>query len=239
MSTRTWKQTFMGSKSGGGYPRTRPRRKQRGWMQTRRQPRGYLNRETLTQELKFFDIVISDDTVSATGAVQTAVNLIPQGIGEEQRIGRKIIVRSISARFQIRLPNLNDQSDIQGGDTLRIIIYIDHQCNEAAAVVLDILETATYDSYRNLSNSKRFTILRDKFVTLNRRVAMSDGTNTSQSPEVLMHWSFYSKLNVPIQYSTTAGTQANITGNNIAYMYISAKGFIGVPEQCTRIRYDG
>ncbi len=232
---------YKGSKSGGGgYPKTRPRRKQRGWFQPARRPRAYKTKMGLQQELKFFDVVIADSIVSSTGAIFPSINLIAQGVGEEQRIGRKIIIRSIAARFEITLPALDAQATFNsGGDIVRIIIFKDKQANGASAAVLDILETATYDSYRNLANKDRFEILRDRWFTLNRLSSMNDSISTGSFPLVIRWFATYIKIDCPIQFSGTGGTIDEIESNNISYLYISAKGKAGIAVQCTRLRYDG
>lgn len=214
----------------------RPYRKTR-WT-TRNRPRQYRSKSPL-QELKFQDVVISDAVVSATGQVQTSVNLVVQGTGEEQRIGRRIILRSLACRFQIRLPVQDDVGNLSGGDTLRIIIFQDRQANGADAAVLDILETATYDSFRNLATKGRFRILKEKWITMNRVVSTVDGTNTASTPVMFREWRFYMKLNIPIDFTGTTGAIDVVSSNNIAYLYISSAGIIGVSQQCTRIRYDG
>lgn len=224
-----------------GYGKARPYRKTRGWFGPARRPRSYTSGPSLQQELKFKDTVSTDAVVVFTGAIQIGPNLVAQGTGEEERVGRKIIIRSISCRFQCVLPADPDAPNITGGDTLRIIIYIDKQANGAAATVLDILETATYDSYRNLSNTNRFIILKDKWVTMNRPNSVLDGQapETSTSPIFVREWKWYKKLNLPIEFDGTSGVLTEIQSNNISYLYITAFGIAGVNLQCTRIRFDG
>ncbi len=229
----TWRNTRFRQTSTG----QKPNRKYRTYYGTptrrRHYPKGGL------QELKFKDTVLIDTIVPTGGAITASPCLIAQGTGEEQRIGRKIIIRSISARFQLQLPSASDQADVNGGDTIRIIIYIDHQANGAVAAVLDILESATYDSYRNLSQKGRFQILKDKWVTFNRLVAVADGTNTSTTPTIVKQIKFYRKVDIPIEYNNTTGSIDEITSNNIGFLYITSFGLAGVVNQCTRIRYDG
>lgn len=218
---------------------SRPYRKRRGVFQKKRRPRAYMEGISLQQELKFKDTVSTDAIVSATGGIAIGPNLVVQGTGEEERIGRKIIIRSIAARFQVVLPSQTNADDLNGGDTIRIIIFVDKQANGANATVLDILETATYDSFRNLANKNRFNILIDKWTTLNRRVSMTDGTNTASTPLVIKEFKFFAKLNLPIEFDGTTGAVTEIQSNNIQYLYISSQGVGGIPNQCTRIRFDG
>lgn len=193
----------------------------------------------LQQEHKFFDTTLTDTVVASTGSITPSANLVPQGTTESTRIGRKIIIRSIAVRFELVLPSFADQSDIPNGDTCRIMLFVDKQANGANAAVLDILETAVFDSYRNLSNKDRFIILHDKFYTLNRLVAGTDGTNTVGGPIVRRQIRHYKKVNLPIEFNDTAGVITEVTSYNVALLYISSAGLCGIPKQETRIRYDG
>ncbi len=212
-------------------------------------PRGYRGRyrrsgywgrmKGRTQELKFHDTDQLDGTVSATGTVTNSWNLIAQGTTEKLRIGRKAILRSITARWIVALPINQDVADISAGEIVRIIVFCDKQCNGANAAVLDILETAEVESYYNLVNLGRFQILYDRKITLNRQVAVTDGTNTSTSPAFRREMHFHRKLNVPIEFDNTAGAISEIRSNNIAALYISHAGVAAIEVGRVRIRFDG
>ncbi len=223
---------------------TAPKRKRTGGYATgrykRKRARYRGGRSTvITQELKFRDHQITDAIVAATGSVTASFCLVGQGTTDITRIGRKIIVRSFSLRFLVTLPTLANQDDIQDGDVLRIIVFLDRQANGANAVVTDVLETAVYNSHRNLNNEKRFFIYMDRFVPLNRMVAATDGTNTNTSPQVVKQVNLYRKINVPVEFSGASGLIGEVTSNNLACLYISANGLCGVTDQESRIRYDG
>ncbi len=190
-------------------------------------------------ESKFFDSDKDDGVVAATGAITTSLNLVVQGIAESQRIGRKITITKIHCTFSVFLPAESDKADISTGDIVRVMLYCDKQANGADANVTDLLETATFFSYRNLTNSKRFQILFDKYYTINRRVAMTDGTNTSASPRVEHSAQKVNRnLNIPIEFSANTGAITEITTNNIGLLYISKQGAAGIDTTC-RIRYTG
>lgn len=191
------------------------------------------------QELKFFDSSHVDGTVSVTGSIANSINLVSQGIAENQRIGRKIVIRAINMRWFYNLQFQQDQPDIGGGDTLRIIVFMDKQANGATALVTDILETAQIESYRNLANKNRFEVLMDRKYTLNRMIAVTDGTNTSTTPLLQKHDQWSKKVNIPIEYDSTAGAITEIRSYNVGILYISQNGLVGVGTQQTRIRYDG
>ncbi len=205
----------------------------------RRKTRAY-QADTFVQEMKFFDSVRDDSTVQLTGTVQSSLNLIPQGVEESQRIGRLIKVKYISCRFQIQLPQQTNQADIGIGDVCRIMLLYDKQCNGALPAVGDILETTVYESFMNLTNSKRFRTLFNIEVTINRQVSATDGTNTNTSPTEIRTVRWYSKkLNLPIEFSSTTGALTEITSGNLILLYISAHGVIEVINSKIRLRYHG
>ncbi len=126
-----------------------------------------------------------------------------------------------------------------GGETLRIMVLVDHQANGAAPAVLDILETATYNAYRNLAKKQRFDVLLDKIWTFNRQVAITDGTNTGSSPARIREFKWFKRVQIPIDFDSTTGALTEITSNNIVFFYITSFGIAGVLNNITRIRYDG
>lgn len=191
------------------------------------------------REYKFIDTVLTDAVVASTGGITTSPNLIMQGIAENNRIGRKVTIKSIACRWELSLPAVSDGADITSGDICRIIIFHDKQANGANAAVLDILELAEWDSFLNLANKNRFVILMDRFTVINRLVAVTDGTNTSTTPLVLKFIKFYKKLNINVEFSGVSGAITELTSSNISFLYISSEGICGLAEQQTRIRFVG
>ena len=59
---------------------------------------------------------------------------------------------------------------------MRVMLYHDKQANGATAAVLDILESADYQSFNNLVNSGRFRILMDRTYAMNYLTLASGGT---------------------------------------------------------------
>ena len=68
----------------------------------------------------------------------------------------------MKGRHQIASTNSSAASNL-----VRIIVYLDRQCNGAAAGVTDLLESASYLSFRNLANQSRFKFLYDKTIPIN------------------------------------------------------------------------
>ncbi len=238
----TYKPTLMRR----GYMRRRGKRRYSGVRKALTRRRGYYRNpyaSSLTQELKFFDSVIDDASVASTGTVVSSLNLVAQGITEKERIGRKIIVRSIACRFTVNLPGAATLSAItaSGQEIVRIILYIDSQCNGANAAVLDLLETADYTSYRNLANKDRFTVLMDRSITLKHLTVVSNQTAATISiDDVIVPVHYYKGgLAIPIEFDSTAGAITEVKSYNIGLLYISKNAFGVIEDTHMRIRFDG
>ncbi len=171
-------------------------------------------------ELKFHDV--DNDTVpTAAGAVVATVNIIPQGITEKTRIGRKCTIRSINWRYVITLSESDAAATPARGDNCRIVMFVDKQCNGATAANTDIFESANYQSFRNLANSGRFTILHDKNYTLNRVNMASDGAGLVSSAAVEREGTFFKQCNIPIEFNAAAGAIGEIRSNNIGTIFFA------------------
>ncbi len=177
-------------------------------------------------ELKFFDVDIDDAVVAAT-AITDSVNKIAQGITEVTRIGRKCTIKSIHWRYQITLPEQDAVADPALGDTLRVILYVDKQCNGATIAATDLLETANFQSFRNLANSGRFNILCDKTHSINYTAMASDGAGLVSQSAVNLNYVFNKRLDVPIEFNAAAGAITEIRSNNIGVLLTTGNGLCG------------
>lgn len=196
-------------------------------------------------ERKFLDVTIADNSISATGDIQNSGTLIviPQGAGESQRVGRKVVIRKIMFRGEATLNEYagTTEADASAANRVRIIFYVDKQCNGAAATAGDILATATpvSNGFNNLNNRDRFLILKDKFIDLNP-MALAKGTTNYVRPRVNKSMFFARSCELPIEYSSTTGAITEIRSNNIGCLIIAdsaATGFACAVTGTVRFRY--
>lgn len=172
-------------------------------------------------ELKFFDSDINVGAFSATGAVQASINNIAQGTAENQRIGRKCTLRSLHWTYEIGVPNHVGSATPPGGQEGRIIMFIDKQANGAGAAVLDLLQTADWQSYRNLANSGRFQVLMDKTITFNHDNLSQNGAANYSSVGITKSYKCNKKVNIPLEFNGVDGVTSEIRSNNIGILFIS------------------
>ncbi len=192
--------------------------------------------KTTSGELKFHDIDVDDALIAAGGTIaEDSILTIPQGVTEIQRLGRKCVVKSINWRFAMVLPTSTDVTD--SGDFVRVIMYQDKQTNGAAAVALDILETNDFQSFRNLANVGRFTILMDREYELSSRSGAGNGTANDYGEDRIID-SFFKKCNIPIEYDSTTGAITEMRTNNIGVLLLSAGGLVNFDSKM-RVRFVG
>lgn len=180
---------------------------------------GFYGRFTGPQaEMKFHDKDVA--IVGATaGALDTSLNLVAQGAGESERVGRKIVVRKFNCHWTCFL----DPTATAGStsDLLRVIFYVDKQANGAAATAAQILETGSsypYQAFRNLANVDRFQILKDFTVALN---AM--GSTGASATETQKQGRFSLNCNIPIEFDGATGALTEIRSNNIGCLVLGER----------------
>lgn len=117
---------------------------------------GFFGPRRTMQEKKAIDLAQADYGMDTTGSV-TLLNGVATGTDFTDRIGRKIITRSVAVRGIIIPAAANI-----GGQKGRLIIVQDNQVNGAAPAVTDVLKTANANAQLNLNNRDRFRVLVDR-----------------------------------------------------------------------------
>jgi len=191
-----------------------------------------------TTEDKFFDFNHVSAVVSSGGFISPSINLIVQGTGENERVGRKITIKKINVRFTVAL----GIGSAGGGDVIRCMLVLDKQCNGTAATVGQVLHDIEYDSFNNLSNKRRFRVLSDKFYTLNHPAGAGSAPAdvvTNVFADDKKYEAVYKDVNVPIEFDQAgapAVTIANVRSNNI-FLLLHSRSGLGLVKYKSRIRY--
>lgn len=180
-------------------------------------------------ELKFIDVT-SSGTIPTTGNI-TGLNGVGQGSDYNQRIGRKIIMKSIY--FRIDLVNAGVTANV--GDLLRILIVYDCQTNSSTPAISDILQTVAYNSPMNLDSRDRYKVLIDKHVTIHGAVYTS-GTLTQGDPQPKIV-KVYKKLNLETIFSGTGSSTAGISTGAVWLVLLSAVNNVTSATMYNRIRF--
>lgn len=159
-------------------------------------------------EKKFRDTALSF-TIPTVGAVPATgqLNIIVQGAGEQERVGRKILIHSIHVRCTLVF------NPTTGNDPAITFLYLvqDTQCNGAAAGVADVVTgTLLQSAHINLSNSTRFRIIK-RFVHRHQATAGTDGQYLGTIQDI----EYYKKCSIPLQYDGATGALTETQSNNL------------------------
>lgn len=185
-------------------------------------------------EKKFLDMTCTNTSLPTGGQVcttvggetsdsQTIVDIV-QGTGQSERIGRKCTITKILGRFNFQFLESADTALGEARiahETVRLMILWDKQCNGTFPAPASILAQNLYNSYRNLANLKRFTMLHDRIYSWNTTaIAASVATPNNASERVVADYQVTIAKNVfiPIEYSAATGLLADITSNNIVIL---------------------
>ncbi len=170
-------------------------------------------------EFKQSDATVTGVVSSTAGFV--LLNGMVKGDDFDTRDGRQIRVKSV--QLSIRYVMSSSATFSQ----MRCIIFIDKQPNEITPVVLDLLDSAAMQAFRNLDQRKRFVILYNNVVSMSingMRGGMID---------------YYKRLDMKTVFDDSdAGDITDISTNAIWLMLISTEATNTVTiSRSTRIRY--
>ena len=140
-------------------------------------------------EKKFFDTQLTSTAVPTAGVVNPNLVIIPQGDGESERIGRKIVVTNVLVHGSINTDTTDE------GQQVRIMLVQDKQANGAVFNTGQVLAQLSYQAFREMENIERFVVLYDKTITMT--AGNFDGTDQKrQSKRFVIN----KKVNIPILY---------------------------------------
>lgn len=185
-----------------------------------------------------------DTSITAVSTVNTGTfqyfNLMAQGDGDASREGQCIGMKS----FQLTTTLFPNSSTSNGGNTVRMIVFIDKQANGAAATMADLLEVTTalvnQRSYRNQNKKSRFIILHDKVYSTYTQpnTGATPGAGVAHSPikTIKKYWS-WKKLK-KVMYNGNAGTIADIVSGALGTLMIARADSLTQHEQYGRLIYE-
>lgn len=192
------------------------------------------------REQKWLDTAIAQSDVTATGVIFPSFNLVAQGTSENQRIGHKILIKSLDMRLCIYKSHDPALTDAQmAASVIRIIVFVDKQANGAAATMADLLaDSNAVVSHYNTNHELRFRILSDRIHKLEPIGTFSDTAGDAQRPGLSKYVNVKKSLNLPEIFSSTAGVISELQSNNIGMLAVVSSSGTGFNlEGTVRIRY--
>lgn len=195
------------------------------------------------EELKYYDSIYTAYTIDSTGEVipvnsgssgsgsTGTIVQVPQGDTEFQREGSKILINSICWKGYIE----TNGSSLNGAiSTLHLIL--DTQANGALPSYTTIFENNSVNSFRSLSNSDRFIILKEYRIEANP-VGINVASTSSISRLINIEGCIEDDIIIKYDNSATTGAISTIRSNNLFWVAIASNDDIQVLTMITRIRF--
>lgn len=191
-------------------------------------------------ELKYFDSA-KIQTIGTTGlplgetggvALQTLCN-IAEGNGLSERNGRRVTIKSIQIKGTAEKKVGNPH------DNMMLCLVLDRQCNKANATYDSVYEASDYFAFPNVSNQKRFKILKNWYIDINAHSSVELSTVSVPDPEAVSFECYLKNLNIEINYddSLSTGVVSTITSNNLFLMGVSSNSSTSEIKLNCRLRY--
>jgi len=159
-------------------------------------------------ETGYVDLASASYGCDTTGTI-TLLATIPQGASVSQRIGKKIMLKSLQFRG-----NLQNNASAEFNDAAFLVVY-DNRPTGALPAVTDVLVTANSRSFNNDTNSGRFKILK----RVDEGLA---GNGTGPTESTIKSCDFFLKINRKCEFAA-AGTGA-IGDSRLGALYLITVG---------------
>lgn len=138
-------------------------------------------------ETGYLDLAGANYALDTTGSV-TLLNAVPQGASVSQRVGKKIVAKSIQLRGLILANTATTYAD-----TSYLVVY-DRRPTAALPAISDILKSASSFAFNNDDNAGRFKILR------RRDTVLSGNITTPATGNEVADVDDFVKVNLPTVY---------------------------------------
>lgn len=168
-------------------------------------------------EKKYNDVTFTAQAVNTTVVIGSAF-AIAQGAGVTQRIGNKILVKSIQfiGTFIPQNAGTAQVSTYSPSQMVRMLVLVDKQPNGALPAASDVFESGTnVFSPINLSNRDRFVVIKDKMYTLGPAVSTATANQYAFGGDCIRLCKFYKKLRLPVTFGGSTSAITDLRTNNI------------------------
>jgi len=177
----------------------------------------------LETELKFVDHELALTTV--TSAWQTlnpttinCLSAVATGNTESTRVGRIYYIHSIHLQGTVLLAAIESQAQPGNDILVRVAVVLDKQTNETEMTATDCFDAGQSTdvlAFRNLQNSKRFSVLYDKRIMMKPHEMNEGSADLFAHGDTNAYWKFNRKFKTPIKVicSGTTAVVGSISNN--------------------------
>jgi len=121
--------------------------------------KGLNRRGVASRETGFVDVAAAAYNMDTTGSI-VLLNTIPQGASVSQRVGKKVLLKSLQCRGSVAANGTAILNDVA------FMIVYDRRPTGSLPAITDILVSASSTAFNNDANSGRFQILKREDYTL-------------------------------------------------------------------------
>lgn len=240
------------------FRRTKPAKRvpiQRS-LEYRRRKRSMRAASSLGVEKKYLDVYASSINIPAPtdcaggemqpeGGCTDCLSVPAQGDTEQQRDGKKIMMKSIFVEGLIRAAVLQDQADVPGPPVTYVALVLDTQTNGSTIVSEQVFKSSNDTPFvngyplRNMDYTNRYRVLAHK-TFVHDIICGTDGANTlscATKPEV---FTLAYNGEIPMTFSATTANVTSCTDNSLHIIAFASS----TTPQCTisynsRMRFVG
>lgn len=187
-------------------------------------------------ERKYYDLAWNGVTVTGASPIIDCLCMPTQSAGTVNRIGNRVLVRSIHLRASIWTgvaTNGVAASTNYQPSVVRICILVDKQPNGAFPAASDIFETSgtAPDAIcpMNLAYRNRFVVLKDKTIQLGGAISTATANQAAFNGTHARTVTIHKKVKIPVDFITSTGTGAiaDIRSNAILLYINTDAGGVG------------
>jgi len=191
-------------------------------------------------ELKYFDTSYSAVAGASTGVQLTCPLVILGGSKANERVGRKICVKSMELIGCLRA---TAATTLLSNMSARLLVVIDKQYNGAAAgspafteiMLAGVAGELPLTGLPEMANSERFRVLKDMKFLMKPQVQATAGPPATYN-QYRQKFSIKKKLNLPIEFRDETADVTKIQSNNILFYLITQTADCVIDAKC-RVRY--
>lgn len=148
-------------------------------------------------EHKALDTSAFNGACDLTGSI-TLINGIAAGSDFNQRIGRKITIKTVQIRG-----HLLHQTATASNTLARVLVVYDSQPNGTTPSSTDILTSGSSQSFMNLNNRDRFRVISDSTFSLgDRNITATQAVQGSPSTALI---NVYKRVDLPVIFDGVTG----------------------------------
>ncbi len=168
---------------------------------------------------------------------------VGEGAGQSQRIGRKFTIHSLHIKGFINMAEFEAQPGPVDDEITRLSVVLDMQTNSAqmvATLVYDSTIGSPVNDFRQLENTHRFKVLKDRTFRL-RPFGLNEGAvNSFASQKFMLPFKFNFSFTPPINVmaSSTEAVIASMADNSIHLIGVTTVATNTLTYRC-RCRFTG